>query len=447
MRDLVPVTIDGLTADGEGTGLDPRGRRWVVAGAPPGAVVLAGGRARRGVRLGLAQPSPDAVAPACPAFGACGGCQLQEMPLARQRAEKARAVARILAGLGGVERPIVGAEGGYGYRNKMELSFGAARYLDGDELRSGVPRAGRWLGLHAAGRFDKIVDLAGCPLMEPAMEAVYRRARAAVLASPFPVWDNRAFTGFWRYLRLRAGLDGVHVALYTARGGEAEAAWIAAEVPGLGASGWAWFESDRTGEVATGPRRLFGGSQEVRVRLGGVEHRLDPDAFFQVNTAGAEVLLGVIGALAGEGGLLLDLYGGTGAIGLALAGRFSAVFGVERHPGAVEAAERTAAAHGIPATFLVGDVEGLLDRLPQAPDVVIVDPPRNGLHAAALGWLARVPARVLVYVACRPGSLARDGAALVAAGWRCTDWQAVDLFPQTGHVEVVARFVRETGAR
>ena len=397
---------------------------------------------RRGVRLGLLEPASDAVVPPCPAFGACGGCQLQEMPLDRQRREKQRALEKTLGGLGAEVLPLTGAASGYRYRNKMELSFGNARYLSGEELHGGVPREGRWLGMHAPGRFDKIVNIDGCTLMEPAMELVFREARAAILASPFPVWDNRAFTGFWRYLRLRSGESGVHVSVYTAPGGEAEAAWIDAHLPSIGASGWVWVETESTGDVARGRARTMAGAQEVVTHLAGVEHSLDADAFFQVNREGAEVLLSVIAELAGTGRLLLDLYCGTGAIGLALARGFERVFGVERHEAAVEAARRTARSAGIEATFLVGDVERLLTELPEAPDVVVVDPPRNGLHANALAWLTGCPAKKLVYVACKASSLARDGQALVQAGWRCRSWRAVDLFPQTGHVEVVALFER-----
>ncbi len=143
--------------------------------------------------------------------------------------------------------------------------------------------------------------------------------------------------------------------------------------------------------------------------------------------------------------MLLDLYGGAGALGLALADRVGRVIGVDLNADAIADARQNAVANGVDATYLAGPCEKVVAdlALPQAP-AVIVDPPRAGLHPDALRFVAGMDARVLVYVACRPTSLLRDGLALKAAGWTCTNRWGIDLFPQTCHVEVVARFVRST---
>lgn len=439
----VPVRITGLDPDGAGVGVDERGRRWTVRGAPPGATVLAIGRPKNAFRSALVTPAPDAVPPPCPAFLTCGGCAFQEVPLERQRAEKHRAVAALLAPLGGKDHGVHGADAAYGWRNKAELSFGVERhFLRGEE--EAADRTGTWLGYHPPGRFDRIVDLEACPLLTPAMNAVYARARADLRASPFPAWDPVRHRGFWRHLGMREGEEGVLLALHTASPPEGAEAWIAAHAPRWGAHGVGWYVSDAPGDaIGRELRRVVCGEGTVTVRLGGRRFRLSPTAFFQVNREGAEVLVETVVDWLGAGGTLWDLYCGAGALGLCAADRFAAVVGIEQNPHAVVDAETNAAENGVGhARFVAGTVEDLAATLPP-PDAVVVDPPRAGLHPRARAVLAEVPARTLVYVACRPSSLQRDGQALQAAGWRCTDRVLVDLFPQTVHIEAVTRWVRD----
>jgi 23S rRNA (uracil1939-C5)-methyltransferase len=397
------------------------------------------------VLLDVVSPAPDAVAPRCGVFGLCGGCQWQQVPLERQRAEKHRALAALLAPLGGDDLGIVGDDG-YGYRNKVELSFGAARYLPREEQAAGAERAGRFLGMHAPGRFDRIVDAPRCELITERANAVLARVRHDALGSTFPLWDPHSHTGFFRHLALREGRDGVVLSLHTSPGGPDHEEWIRAHAPGWGAAGVLWVESDRPADVAAGNlREVVFGTDHVRERLAGVEIRLSPSAFFQVNPLGAERLVQEVGARLGGGGTLVDLYCGTGALGLANAHRFDRVVGIEVNAAAVRDAEMNAAANRIPAQFFAGEVEASLEALADvwaSRPAVIVDPPRVGLHPRALETLSALDLSVLVYVACRPSSLLRDGLALMERGWRCVDRVAVDLFPQTGHVEVVSRWVR-----
>lgn len=445
MRDPVPVTIDGLDADGVATGLDGRGRRWTVRGAIPGSQVLAGGRAAHGALLEVSRPHGDAVPARCPLFGTCGGCLYQSLPVSRQREEKLRALDTLL-GSGGSIR---GADDeGYGYRNKIELSFGPQRYMTRAEMASGATgEAGHFLGFHGPGRFDRVVDVADCAIADPRVNNVLGRIRGDVLASPFPPYNPRAHAGFWRHLALRAGRDGVLAMVYTAIGSAEQEAWLRAHAPGWGAAGVLWYTTDRSSDAAVGElREVLHGRDTLAVALGEARMVLSPTAFFQVNDRGAAVLLDTIAGALGTGGTLLDLYAGVGALGLALASSFDRVIGVELNAEAVAEANRNAAALGIRADYRAGKVEELLPGvLAEAgrPVKVIVDPPRGGLHPGALRPLLHLDADTLVYVACRPSSLARDAAALEAAGWRREGWTAVDLFPHTAHVEVVARFTRD----
>ncbi|MFH1469260.1 MAG: 23S rRNA (uracil(1939)-C(5))-methyltransferase RlmD [Pseudomonadota bacterium] len=443
--------VERLEPRGVGAG-DHEGRAVHVRGAPPGAVVLARPFARKkGViharRQALVQPPPGAVEPRCAAFGTCGGCALQELPLAAQRAAKHDLVLRSVGLLQGV--PVVGPLGlpvEYAYRNRVELTFGDRRFLSDEDHRAGVDNQGRFLGFHAPERFDRVVDVARCELVSEGMNALIDAARAHLATSALPPWDTRGQRGFWRHLLLREGQDGDRLVLVFTAPPEDEALAraeldaLAASLPEVG--GVLWMVNDRVADAAIGEQRaVLRGRPWLEERLGHLRFRLAPLDFFQTNTPGAEVLYSVVAEAAGRGRRLLDLYCGTGAIGLWLAPAFAEVVGVEIHAPAVESAARNAEVNGIAhARFLAGEVERVALELDG--DVVVVDPPRAGLHPRAARWLAALPAERLVYVACHAPSLGRDRAILEEGGWRLDALWTVDLFPQTGHVEAVARFVR-----
>ena len=497
MRPPREVQLDCMEADGTCTGRDDTGHPWRVRGGVPGARVLAAGRPKSASVVRVLTPAPNQVAPRCAQFGTCGGCLLQPLSLAHQQAAKLAALQALLAPLGGRCTGILAAPGdGYAYRNKLELSFGTTRYLSRDELaRAGdddIPdRRGRFVGMHGAGHFDRIVDTPRCEIADEALNSVLQLVRKDVLASPFPTWEPKPATGFWRHLVLRRGGDGrVLLLVYTTPGGDAERDWLVTRAPQWGADAVCWYVTERTGDAALGDlAEVLHGEPTLHVGLGNVQLDLAPTAFFQVNDAGAAVLLDVVAEFVGSGDTLLDLYCGVGALGLALRERFTRVGGIElnafavlaarvnaRRLGVVSAYRSGAVEHELPALLAdfvllrrLGSVAGsrgepaLESSIPAAGNpsaqppaavntagsagnrrlVVLADPPRSGLHPKALATVAALDAEVLVYVACKPASLARDGAILLAAGWRCEQWTAVDMFPQTPHTEVVARFVRE----
>lgn len=446
-----PVRIQRLEPKGFG-GATVEGREVRVRHAPPGALVEACPvTRRRGVlvarRGALLEPPPEAVDPRCPLFGTCGGCALQELPLPAQRAARNDLVLRQVGPLEGVEvGDPVGDDAAYGYRNRVELTFGTRRHVPETEWAAGVTGEGRFLGFHAPERFDRLVDVAACHLVSPALNQVLGAARAQTLASSLPPWDARAHTGFWRHLLLRETATGDRMAaVFTAPPpspeADAEIQALADALPGV--SGVAWYVNPGVADAATGALRAVPrGRDWLEERLGTLTFRLSPTSFFQTNTRGAEVLCGVVAGAAGTGRRLLDLYCGTGALGLWLAPGFDEVVGVETWAPAVADAEANARRNGVShARFLHGEVEALAGP-DLVADVVVVDPPRAGLHPRAAAWLADHPARRLVYVACNPASLGRDRGILEAGGWRMASLQAVDLFPQTAHMEAVAAFTR-----
>jgi 23S rRNA (uracil1939-C5)-methyltransferase len=438
-RQPIAVRVDHLTPKGP-AGLDGDGRTWRVRAAPIGAEILAApGRKHTARRLELITPAPDAVEPQCPVFGVCGGCQLQEMPLAAQRREKQRMVERLVEM---ASAPVRGADSAYGYRNKVELSFGTRAYTR--EVDAESDTTGDFLGFHPPRWFSKIVPIDGCPLASPAMNA----AIAAVASDlPGPAWDSRAHTGEWRHIVVREG-SGVVVTLVTTP--DVDAAQVQTVADRLAAvdavRGVVWVVTDRLSDVAQGDERaVLYGVSHLEVTLGGVRMHLPHDAFFQVNTAGAEVLIETIREALGppQGGGLLDLYCGVGAIGLALGRAWSPVIGIDITESAIALAKHNAALNEVGGQWHAGKVEDVLPGLVvERPSAVVVDPPRAGLHPAAARFLAGLDADVLVYVACNPASLARDKVVLEAGGWILERLWTVDLFPQTPHVEAVGRFVR-----
>jgi 23S rRNA (uracil1939-C5)-methyltransferase len=455
MRRPIPpfeTLLTGLGPRGVGIGVGPRGEEVHVRGAPPGARVLVAVTDRKrgvlhGRRVATLAPPPDGVAPRCAVFGTCGGCSLQELPLAAQREHKLAAALRAIGdgiGEGVVAHPIRGTDEPYGYRNKLELSFGPRRWLTDAEQAAGGSAEGAFLGFHAPGRFDRVVDLGRCELGSERMNEVIAvvRSHLAAPGSP-PPWDPRRHEGWWRHLLLREHGGSLLVALFT--GSDAHEDRVSALRAALGslATAFRWLVNDEVADVARGRLLASWGPDHLLQPLGDSVFAVGPSTFFQTNTRATEVLYDTVGEAAGRGPRLLDLYCGSGTIGQALRHRFGAVLGIEEHAGAVEDARANAARNGVAAEYHAGRVEDLLDRVGCGPsDVVVVDPPRAGLHPRVAAHLAGVPAGVLVYVACNPGSLRVDGPVLRAGGWRCTDLWAVDLFPQTGHVEVVTRWVR-----
>ncbi|MCO4745690.1 MAG: 23S rRNA (uracil(1939)-C(5))-methyltransferase RlmD [Proteobacteria bacterium] len=466
--DPFDLRIDGLAKGGVGCGVAPDGKSMHVRGAPPGSVIHVVPQGFRkgtwqGRRVRMVEEPPEMVAPKCAVFGLCGGCQLQELPLDAQRVHKTKLAVTQALGEAGPENvqvhPTRGAADAYGYRNKVELSFGVSRFLSEEDHANGVPIEGRFIGMHAPGRFDRVVDSERCELIPEAGNQALTLVRKHALAESAPIpWNVREHTGFWRHLMIRASeVDReLLIALYTASPEEGAAEVVTALAEALMAfeyaDGWSvagviWGINDGVADVARGEVQQLWGRDTIQESLLGRRYRLSATAFFQTSTKGAERLYETIGeALGSPSGTLVDLYCGTGSIGITLAEGFDRVVGVELVEAAIHDARANAEANGVTAEFRVGKVEDALDVLKSTEGrrSLVVDPPRAGLHPKVAKALATATAEVLVYVACNPASLGRDRAFLEAGGWKLAELWVVDLFPHTGHTEVVGRFVRDT---
>jgi 23S rRNA (uracil1939-C5)-methyltransferase len=447
--ETLELTIDDLAFGGEGVGRVD-GYVVFVRGGLPGdrlRVRIAEPRARfaRALIEEVLAASPDRVAPPCPYFGRCGGCRLQHLSYAAQLAFKEKQVRDCLQRLGGQGafelRPILAAPEPYGYRNKMEFTIVGGR--DGQPI----------IGLHEAERYDVVLDIEQCLLQTETMNALLAGVREETRTRGISVYDPRTEQGLLRFVMMREGRHtGEAMANIVGAAPDVETLGPVAErlregVPAT--TSVVLNVNAKKASVAVGTEEhLLAGRDHITERLGDVTFQVSANSFFQTNTVQAERLFALVTeacALAGSE-TVMDLYSGTGAISLLLARGARQVYGVEVSAAAVADAVRNARANGIEnCTFVSGEVRHVLPELMRAgvgASVVVADPPRAGFHPKALAALgALAPARI-VYVSCNPSTLARDVADLAGHGYRLEWVQPVDMFPQTPHIEAVARLQR-----
>ena len=452
--DLLDVQIERVDSRGRpcGQARHPTGdyavalRRGVV-----GSRVRVRVARRRGERVEASvvevlEPGPHAVAPRCRHFGTCGGCSFQDVAYPAQLAFKRAMVQEALAarGLAVEVDACVGPAVPWGYRNKMEFTFGR-RWVDAGEPENAP--ADFALGLHPEGQYRKVFDLAECPIQSDAMTAVVHTARRLALERGLEAWDLRSHTGLLRHLVLRqsSATGELMVVLVTSAEDPERVRPYAAELvaahPGITTLVQAI--NARHGQTAVGERELvLHGPGQITERVGGLDLGLSARSFFQTNSAGAETLLAIVReeAACRASDVVLDLFCGTGLFALALARDSREVHGWELAPEAVADARANAERNGIAsARFTAGDVARLLAAAGSEPrpDVVVVDPPRAGLHPSVPRALAEIRPRRLVYVSCNPRAAAADLAFLAGAGFALARARPIDLFPHTPHVECV----------
>ena len=438
-----------------------------VAGAVPGDRVRARVvKRKKGFAearlLEVLEPSALRVPPRCEYFESCGGCKWQHVGYPAQLAMKGEqavsALARAGLDLSGADvRQPLGAEerdgsgGTYFYRNKMEFSFSAQRWLTDWEIATGDKLDTDFaLGLHVPGRFDKVLDLKACYLQSEWSARLVNGVRAFAKENGWTPWHVREHQGYLRILAVRqsAHTDDRMVNLVTTHHlperAEAFADFLRAEFPEV----TTFVNTINSGVAQTAfgeaAHTVFGPGV-IRDRIGPHTFEVSSNAFFQTNTVAAERLYAVAREFAHlrPTDVVYDLYCGAGTISLFLADAVERVLGVELVEEAVENARASAAANGVGnCTFVAGDMLELfrpeLVEEYGRPDVLVVDPPRAGMHPKVVGQIAHLRPERIVYVSCNPQTQARDLAMLQeAAAYTIEAVQPVDMFPHTHHVENV----------
>ncbi len=404
--------------------------------------------------LAVLEPSPFRVAPPCPYSGVCGGCKWQFLDYDKQIAYKQRQVAESLehlALMGDVTvLPTIPSQRIFGYRNKMEFSCSDRRWLLPEELGIEGIEKGFGLGLHVPGTYNKVLDIQACLLQPDLGNRLLAEVRSCIKDSGLPAYGLRSHEGFWRFLMLRhsAALDQWMVNIVTAAEDRKVVQGLAHRLMSAYPAVVSVVNNitARKSGVAIGEYEVpVSGQRCLTDIIGGFEFEISANSFFQTNTLGAERLYETVKTYAGLTGSesVLDLYSGTGTISIFLAGSARQVTGLEIVESAVADARKNGIKNGITnCTFIAGDIKDSLKQVGDRPDVLIVDPPRAGMHKDVVKQIVDMKPEKIVYVSCNPATLARD-LVLLKDSYTLLEVQPVDMFPHTYHIEAVAKLVRK----
>lgn len=395
----------------------------------------------------------------CPSFGPCGGCSYQTIAYEDQLKMKLQQVTDLLAPVCS-DYELVGIKGSpneWEYRNKMEFSFGDA-YKDG-------PLA---LGLHKRGSFHDIVNAGECKIVHPDYNVILKCILSYFQERNVDFYHRLSHTGYLRHLLVRRAVKTgeILISLITSSQEKVDLEPLKEKLLGLCPAvsgkeaveagkgetlegtivGILHIENDSLADMVQSDKTtVLYGREYIMEELLGLEFKISTFSFFQTNSLGAEVLYRTAREFIGEtkDKLIFDLYSGTGTIAQILAPVAKKIVGVEIVEEAVEAARENAKLNGLDnCEFIAGDVLKMLDTIEDKPDLIVLDPPRDGIHPKALAKIIDYGVDKMVYVSCKPTSLARDLVTLQARGYRVEKVCCVDMFPETPHVETVVLLSR-----
>ncbi len=400
----------------------------------------------------LLEPSPDRVPPLCPHSGYCGGCQWHHVNYKRQLEYKKVHIKEAMSRIGGLQdilvHDVIPSEKQFAYRNKMEFSFSDRRWLLPEDMDQQKADPGFALGLHVPGTFYKVIDLDRCLLQHETGNRILREVKRYVADCGVPVYGLKSHQGFWRFLTIRysTAFDEWMVNLITSEERRevveplAEALCRRIEnintvVNNINA---------RKASIAAGEREIvLSGEGYIRDRIGPFSFYISANSFFQTNSLSAETLYCKVVEYADLKGseMVLDLYSGTGTIPIFLSSRARTVIGMEIGKSALVDAKRNCMANRVyNCQFVLGDIRERLSALNLKPDVLIIDPPRAGMHKDVLAKVMEMGTERIVYVSCNPATMARDVGHL-SQDYEVAEIQPVDMFPNTYHIEAIARLI------
>ncbi len=458
--ETIELEIDDAAFKGKGIGkID--GKAVFVKNTAPGDRVEARIVKRKksyleGKLLNILEPGPERVDPRCRHAQACGGCSWQHVNYAEQLSFKHDQVRDHMHRIGGLTdltvNPAIGCDDIYYYRNKMEYSIGHKRWLSREEIESEeyINDRGFAAGLHAPGRFDKILNIQECHLQAPVSYRILNFVREYCIEHNIDPYNPIRHKGFMRNVVIRNShhTDDLMVNLVTYKD----------EPENIGALSDALREefpaittiinnvNDRKSPTAIGRyENVLYGPGYITDHIGSYSFKIDANAFFQTNTAQAEQLYEVAKNFADiqSGDIVYDLYCGVGTLSLYLSEEAEKVVGIELIDVAVKNAEQNAKENGVNNVhFLKGDMREVFGEDVTgkygSPDCLITDPPRAGMHPDVVEKLNALRINKLVYISCNTSTMARDLEKLSKV-YEIQELQPVDMFPQTYHIEAVAK--------
>ncbi len=398
----------------------------------------------------MLEPSSFRIEAPCKYSGYCGGCKWQFLEYEKQLKYKTKQVRDSLEHIGLIKDVKVletkPSELVFNYRNKMEFSCSDKRWLMPDELNDKNQKKDFGIGLHVPGTFHKVIDIKRCLIQPETGNDILEDVRQFIIDSEIPAYGLKSHEGFWRFLMLRHSVyyDEWMVNIITSTNKPEiikslsdqltkKYKNIVSVVNNITAS--------RSGISVGESEYVISGSSTIKDRLGEYEFEISPNSFFQTNTRGAVNLYETVkeyAELTGEE-VVLDLYSGTGTIPIFVSDMAKKVIGIEIVESAVEDANLNCKRNSVDnCSFILGDIKNILPDLEEKPDVMIIDPPRVGMHKDVVKQVLAVAPEKIVYVSCNPSTLARD-LLMMKDFYRVVEVQPVDMFPHTYHIEAVAK--------
>ena len=406
----------------------------------------------------IVKPSDNRLEPFCQHFGVCGGCRWQPLPYPVQLEAKRQQVEDQLVRIGHLEvpeiRPTLPSEKTQYYRNKLEFSASSKRWVLAGEDPDSIPEADKMgLGFHVGKFFDKVLDIKQCHLQPEPSNAIRLFIKQFCIENGYEFYNIRENHGFFRNMFVRTTEKGdvmliVCFAQNDKKRINALLEAVGSRFPEISSLYYVVNEKLNDSITDLSPV-LFKGQEAVYEEMEGLRFKIGPKSFYQTNSRQAYRLYSVARDFAALEGseVVYDLYTGTGTIAQFVSRKASKVIGIEYVPEAIEDAKHNAAANGITnCEFFTGDMKDVLNeafiKKHGTPDVIILDPPRAGIHPDVAQVILKAAPRRMVYVSCNPASQARD-LAILCRDYTITAVQPVDMFPHTMHVENVVALERK----
>ena len=455
------IEITGVAAEGKSIARVDDMVVFIPYGAPGDVVNIKLDKKKRSYAeahiVDMVKPSPDRVTPTCEHFGVCGGCKWQHIPYESQLRYKRDQVVDALTRIAKVEipevNPTLGSKETFCYRNKLEYTFSCKCWITFEDLRSGREIANRnALGFHIPGAFDKVLDIKKCWLQDDLSNRIRLFVRQYALAKGYEFYDIKAQQGLMRTLMVRIASTGEVMLIVVFARPEQEKiddlmGAIAAEFPEI--TSLLYVVNQKVNDTIADQEVItYRGRDYINEEMEGLQFRIGPKSFYQTNSLQAYELYKVARRMAclKPDDLVYDLYTGTGTIANFVARQVKKVVGIEYVPEAIADAKLNSEVNGIDNTiFFAGDMKDVLTDGFIAehgrPDVMIIDPPRAGMHEDVVNVILNARPERIVYVSCNPATQARD-LALMDSLYRVEEVQPVDMFPHTHHVENVVRMTR-----
>ncbi|NNM19401.1 MAG: 23S rRNA (uracil(1939)-C(5))-methyltransferase RlmD [Croceitalea sp.] len=435
----------------------PDGRVIFISNAVPGDVVDVKTTKKRkayfeGIATAFHKLSPKRAEPECEHFGTCGGCKWQNMAYEHQMAFKQSEVANNLKRIGHLDlpqiSPILGSKKQYFYRNKMEFSFSNSRWLTLEEINSENKIEDKnALGFHIPGMWDKILDINKCHLQEDPSNAIRLAVKDFAIDNGMEFFNPRQQSGLLRTMIIRTSSTGeIMVVVQFYEDNEPKRnlllEYINQQFPEI--TSLQYVVNQKQNDTIYDQNVIcYAGRDHIFEEMEGLQFKINAKSFYQTNSAQAVELYKVTRDFAQLSGdeLVYDLYTGTGTIAQFIAKKAKKVIGIESVPEAIEDAKSNANLNKVEnVEFFVGDMKNVFDddfiSKHGKPDVIITDPPRDGMHKMVVEQLCRIAPDRIVYVSCNSATQARD-LALLDELYKVVKVQPVDMFPQTHHVENV----------